>query len=73
MTSSYEADWRKDLEENQKRVKLQDIWYVEDGSHEPNHPKHGLYTGLAQLAREGKLAGVLADTNQSVDPLNNEK
>lgn len=70
MTEEMGPEWVK---ENAARNKLMSIWYTEDGRNDPNHPKHGLYSGLAQLAKEGKLAGVLADTNQSVAPLNNEK
>jgi hypothetical protein len=70
MASSFGKDW---IAENQRRVKLLSIWYLEDGRDNPEHPKHGLYTGLAILAREGKLSGVLADTGQSTAPLNNGK
>ena len=70
MTSSFGRDW---IQENERRVKLLNIWYLEDGRENPNHPQHGLFTGLAQLAREGKLSGVLADTNQLTSPLNNGK
>ena len=72
MTSSHAPDWKQRLTEDEARVKRMDIWYKEDGRNNPSHPKHGLYTGLARLAEEGKLAGVLADTCQSIDPLNNE-
>jgi len=70
MTSSFGKDWDQ---ENKDRVKRLKIWYKEDQRDNPTHPKHGLYTGLAELAKEGKLAGVLADTYQSTAPLNNEK
>jgi len=70
MTSSFGKDWN---EENKRRVKLLSIWYLEDGRDNPEHPQHGLYTGLAKLAREGKLSGVLADTNRLTAPLNNGK
>ena len=42
---SYKAEWRK---EDEKRNKLMDIWYLEDGRKNPNHPMHGIYTGLAE-------------------------
>ena len=45
-------EWR---EENANRCKRMAIWYEEDCRNNPEHPKHGVYTGLAQLAREGKL------------------
>lgn len=28
-----------------------DRWYEEDGRHEPDHPLHSLYTGLAEKYR----------------------
>ncbi len=36
--------WR---EENVRRVKQMSKWYYEDGRDKPEHPQHGLYTGLA--------------------------
>ena len=48
------------------------IWYTEDGRHSKDHPMHGLFTGLAELARAGKLAGVSADTFQLDDLSSNE-
>ena len=69
MTSSFSKDWIKD---NQNRVKLLHIWYKEDGRDNPEHPMHGLFTGLAELARTGKLAGVSADTFGLAGPSSNE-
>ena len=69
MSSSFGEDW---IKENHNRVKLMKIWYTEDGRDNPEHPMHGLFTGLAELAREGKLAGVSADTFGLTDPSSNE-
>lgn len=46
---------RKWREENAARVKRMQIWYEEDCRDNPDHPQHGLYTGLYKLAKEGKL------------------
>ena len=42
---SYKPEWRL---EDMKRVKLLNIWYLEDGRNNPEHPQHALFTGLAQ-------------------------
>ena len=41
----YKTEW---LEEDRQRVMRMDQLYIEDGRHRPEHPKHGLYTGLHQ-------------------------
>tara|TARA_R100000152_G_scaffold20709_1_gene15482 strand:- start:14311 stop:14487 length:177 start_codon:yes stop_codon:yes gene_type:complete len=43
--TGYKTEW---LEEDRKRVMRMDQLYIEDGRHRPEHPKHGLYTGLHQ-------------------------
>tara|TARA_R100000458_G_C8270013_1_gene244761 strand:- start:1550 stop:1762 length:213 start_codon:yes stop_codon:yes gene_type:complete len=69
MSNSFGEDW---IKENENRVKLMNIWYSEDGRHAKDHPMHGLFTGLSELARTGKLAGVSADTFGLTDPSSNE-
>ena len=51
MDSNYQPHWRK---EDEARVKRMDILYLEDWRHDPNHPQHGLYTGLHQKSLEKK-------------------
>lgn len=29
-----------------------DAWYEQDGRHDPAHPMHALYTGLAEQCRD---------------------
>lgn len=53
-------EWR---EENARRVENIKVWYTDDGREDENHPKHGLYTGLAQLAKEGKLGSQLSNAS----------
>ena len=42
---SYKSEWRL---EDERRVKLLNIWYLEDGRNNTEHPQHALFTGLAQ-------------------------
>ena len=42
--SMYKTDW---LEEDRQRVMNMERWYILDGRHRPDHPQHGIYTGLA--------------------------
>ena len=46
------------VEEDRARAKRMEIWYKEDCRDNPKHPYHGLYTGLYELAKEGKLTAV---------------
>ena len=41
----YQKEW---IEEDRQRVMTMDTLYIEDGRHRPDHPKHGVYTGLHQ-------------------------
>ena len=45
----YQPEWRK---EDEQRVINMERWYILDGRHRPDHPKHGLYTGLAEIGEE---------------------
>ena len=36
------------VEQDRQRVMRMEALYVLDGRHRPDHPKHGLYTGLHQ-------------------------
>ena len=36
------------VEQDRQRVMRMEELYVLDGRHRPDHPKHGLYTGLHQ-------------------------
>ena len=47
--SMYQPEWRK---EDEQRVINMERWYILDGRHRPDHPKHGLYTGLAEIGEE---------------------
>jgi len=47
--SMYKPEWRK---EDEQRVINMERWYVLDGRHRPDHPKHGFYTGLAEIGEE---------------------
>tara|TARA_Y100001973_G_scaffold46219_1_gene68910 strand:+ start:342 stop:524 length:183 start_codon:yes stop_codon:yes gene_type:complete len=42
---SYDTRW---IKEDEKRMKLLNIWYLEDGRNNPDHPQHGVFTGLAE-------------------------
>ena len=42
---TYKTEWRL---EDERRVKLLNIWYLEDGRNNLEHPQHALFTGLAQ-------------------------
>lgn len=41
--------------EQQARQEQLERWYIADGRDNPEHPMFALYTGLADLAREGVL------------------
>ena len=43
--SMYKPEW---VEEDRQRVMRMDRLYIEDGRPRPDHPKHGVYTGLHQ-------------------------
>ena len=43
---------RTTLEEDRQRVMNMERWYIMDGRHRPDHPQHGLYTGLAAKAED---------------------
>ena len=43
--TGYKTEW---IEEDRQRVMTMDQLYIEDGRHRPDHPKHGVYTGLHQ-------------------------
>lgn len=45
----YKPEW---IEEDKKRVTDMQRWYVLDGRHRPDHPQHGLYTGLVEKGKE---------------------
>jgi len=45
----YKKEW---IEEDRKRSMDMQRWYVLGGRHRPDHPKHGLYTGLAEIGKE---------------------
>lgn len=38
--------------EQQARQNQLDAWYEADGRHDPTHPMHSLYTGLAAQQQE---------------------
>ena len=40
------------VREQRKRVQRMQNLYVLDGRHRPEHPQHGLFTGLAAKAEE---------------------
>ena len=44
---AYQKEW---LEEDRQRVLDMERWYVLDGRHRPDHPQHGIYTGLSAKA-----------------------
>jgi len=46
---TYKKEW---IEEDRKRSADMQRWYVLDGRHRPDHPKNGLYTGLAEIGEE---------------------
>tara|TARA_B100000214_G_scaffold298677_1_gene228701 strand:- start:301 stop:492 length:192 start_codon:yes stop_codon:yes gene_type:complete len=62
--SNYVPNWRA---EDEKRVKLMNIWYTEDGRHNKSHPSHGLFTGLAQKYKNRQNLEI-----DSVDELTHE-
>ena len=43
---------KKWAEEQRQRTLRMDRLYVLDGRHRPDHPQHGLFTGLAAKAEE---------------------
>ena len=45
----YKTEW---IEEDKKRVIDMQRWYVLDGRHRPDHPLHGLYTGLVEKGKD---------------------
>ena len=45
----YKTDW---LEEDRQRVMNMERWYILDGRHRPDHPQHGIYTGLSEKAND---------------------
>ena len=51
-----QLDWRV---ENAKMERL-DLLYTADGRHDPEHPSHGLYTGLIALAPSTQGTGTAA-------------
>ena len=53
MESNYQPFW---VEEDRARVVRMDELYLEDGRDKPDHPFHGLYTGLHQKALEREKA-----------------
>jgi hypothetical protein len=50
MENSYEFGTKGWLRENERRQKLMDIWYIECGRQNKDHPNHATYTGLAKEA-----------------------
>lgn len=42
------------IEQQQRHERLEEL-YEADGRHDPAHPKHGLYSGLVQAAREQEV------------------
>ena len=42
-------DW---IEEDKARLADLAKWYIEDGRGDPNHPKHGVYKGLAKKYKD---------------------
>jgi len=42
----------KFVKEQRERVQRMQNLYVLDGRHRPEHPQHGLFTGLADKAKE---------------------
>ena len=55
----YKPEWVK---EDKKRVSDMQRWYILDGRHRPDHPLHGLYTGLVAKGKEldGELGGTIS-------------
>jgi len=47
--SIYKKEW---LEEDRQRVLNMERWYILDGRHRPDHPQHGIYTGLSKKAND---------------------
>ena len=47
--SMYKSEW---LEEDRQRVLNMERWYILDGRHRPDHPQHGIYTGLSEKAND---------------------
>ena len=43
--------------EQEARQALLDSWYEQDGRHDPAHPDHCLYTGLAEKYGQRACAG----------------
>ena len=50
MENSYEFGTKGWLRENERRQKLMDIWYIECGRQNKDHPNHATFTGLAKEA-----------------------
>lgn len=44
------------LIEQQARQEQLEAWYEADGRHDPGHPAHGTYTGLAQAAEQQEVS-----------------
>jgi len=47
--SIYKKEW---LEEDRQRVLNMERWYILDGRHRYDHPRHGIYTGLSEKAND---------------------
>ena len=45
--SLHKTEW---VEEDRQRVLNMERWYILDGRHRPDHPQHGIYTGLSAKA-----------------------
>jgi len=50
MENSYKFGTKGWLRENERRQKLMDIWYLECGRQNQDHPNHATFTGLAKEA-----------------------
>ena len=50
MENSYKFGTKGWLRENERRQKLMDIWYIECGRQNKDHPNHATFTGLAKEA-----------------------
>ena len=47
--SIYKKEW---LEEDRQIVLKMERLYILDGRHRPDHPQHGIYTGLSEKAND---------------------
>ena len=51
------------VERDRQRVIQMDQWYVQSGRHRPDHPLHGLYTGLKEEMTEKEKSQQNASLN----------